>query len=140
MGLKNQRQTNQFVPHRPDGGFLPDCLFSALRAGNYEKREGLGGEPIFGGFGKSCRSGRRPWTSKGTGRHGTDWVVNVRPRYWKLQKANILHGCPALFNLVSSNIIRHFGLVAHRRRAALLPLYFALLGQTGDPCYQLHAD
>jgi hypothetical protein len=29
--------------------------------------------------------------------------------------------------------IRHFGLLAHRRRAALLPLCFALLGQTGDP-------
>jgi hypothetical protein len=29
--------------------------------------------------------------------------------------------------------IRHFGFLAHRRRAALLPLCFALLGQTGDP-------
>ena len=28
--------------------------------------------------------------------------------------------------------IRHFGFFAHRRRAALLPLCFALLGQTGD--------
>jgi hypothetical protein len=29
--------------------------------------------------------------------------------------------------------IRHFGFFAHRRRAALLPLCFALLGQTRDP-------
>jgi len=29
--------------------------------------------------------------------------------------------------------IRHFGFFAHRRRAALLPLCFALLGQTVDP-------
>ena len=29
--------------------------------------------------------------------------------------------------------IRHFGFFAHRRRAALLPLCFALLGQTADP-------
>ena len=29
--------------------------------------------------------------------------------------------------------IRHFGFFAHRRRAALLPLCFALLGQTSDP-------
>jgi hypothetical protein len=29
--------------------------------------------------------------------------------------------------------IRHFGFFAHRRRAALLPLCFALLGQTGGP-------
>ena len=29
--------------------------------------------------------------------------------------------------------IRHFGFFAHRRRATLLPLCFALLGQTGDP-------
>jgi hypothetical protein len=28
--------------------------------------------------------------------------------------------------------IRHFGFFAHRRRAALLPLCFTLLGQTGD--------
>src|SRR5450759_5268376 len=29
--------------------------------------------------------------------------------------------------------IRHFGFLAHRRRAALLPLCFALLGQSAEP-------